>query len=278
MPGHGTSGLNLSPLRLHAQCVSSGVRGDCAPVESFAGIGFAACAQAGKHYFVIGTKASLFGVPMLACLRGRADGTFPPPSRVVIMRGSARYGSTGCPSSLRRHVPRHNGVSLTVRVHDNRPAVPAKAAPHDGGVLWERASIRRSRQPQQARGPGSTRSDRGPRSVHPSNKATRSEYQSHCVGAMSSAGQRDALDWALGRPGEGTLRTAPEAPRLSAMNETLAESAPAAHSEALRPRNVGPDACASGSAPHCDSTAHSRSPPSAPHIAPARLTHAPARL
>ena len=37
-------------------CVPSGVRGGCAPVESFAGIGFAAFA--GKHYFVIGTKAA----------------------------------------------------------------------------------------------------------------------------------------------------------------------------------------------------------------------------
>ena len=43
-------------LRPHAQCVSSGVRGGCAPVESSAGIGFAACAS--KHYFVIGTKAA----------------------------------------------------------------------------------------------------------------------------------------------------------------------------------------------------------------------------
>ena len=198
MPGHGTSGLNLSPLRLHAQCVSSGVRGDCAPVESFAGIGFAACAQAGKHYFVIGTKASLFGVPMLACLRGRADGTFPPPSRVVIMRDIARYGSTGCPSSLRRHVPRHNGVSLTVCVHDNRPAVPAKAAPHDGGVLWERASIRRSRQPQQARGPGSTRSDRGSRSVHPSNSAVRKGHSERVPVALR---RRDELCGAARRVG-----------------------------------------------------------------------------
>ena len=38
-------------------CVSSGVRGGCAPVESSAGLGFATCA--GKHYFVIGTKAAL---------------------------------------------------------------------------------------------------------------------------------------------------------------------------------------------------------------------------
>ena len=41
------------PLRPRALCVSSGVRGGCAPMESSAGIGFAACA--GKHYFVIGT-------------------------------------------------------------------------------------------------------------------------------------------------------------------------------------------------------------------------------
>ena len=42
-------------------CVSSGVRGGCAPVESFAGIGFTACA--GKHYFVIGTKAAFLAYP-----------------------------------------------------------------------------------------------------------------------------------------------------------------------------------------------------------------------
>ena len=41
--------------------VSSGVRGGCAPVESSAGIGFAACA--GKHYFVIGTKAVFLAYP-----------------------------------------------------------------------------------------------------------------------------------------------------------------------------------------------------------------------
>ena len=49
------------PLRPRAQCLSSGVRGGCAPVESSAGIGFAACA--GKHYFVIGTKAAFLAYP-----------------------------------------------------------------------------------------------------------------------------------------------------------------------------------------------------------------------
>ena len=59
-----TGGVLLGcPLRPHAQCVSSGVRGSCAPVESSAGIGFAACA--GKHYryFVIGTKAAFLAYP-----------------------------------------------------------------------------------------------------------------------------------------------------------------------------------------------------------------------
>ena len=58
------------PLRPRALCVSSGVSGGCAPVESSgsAGIGFAACA--GKHYFVIGTKAAFAAYHMLACLRG----------------------------------------------------------------------------------------------------------------------------------------------------------------------------------------------------------------
>ena len=46
----------IMAIRPRAQCLSSGVRSGCAPVESSAGIGFAACA--GKHYFVIGTKAS----------------------------------------------------------------------------------------------------------------------------------------------------------------------------------------------------------------------------
>ena len=41
-------GCSLRPLARAEQCVSSGVRGGCAPVESSAGIGFAACA--GKHY------------------------------------------------------------------------------------------------------------------------------------------------------------------------------------------------------------------------------------
>ena len=50
--------VGLPAPSVHAHCVSSGVRGGCAPVESSAGIGFAACA--GKHYFqvVIGTKAA----------------------------------------------------------------------------------------------------------------------------------------------------------------------------------------------------------------------------
>ena len=57
-----TGGVLLGcPLRPRALCVSSGVRGGCAPVESSAGIGFAACA--GKHYFVIGTKAAFLAYP-----------------------------------------------------------------------------------------------------------------------------------------------------------------------------------------------------------------------
>jgi len=39
----------------HSVCIVA-CGGGCAPVESSAGIGFAACA--GKHYFVIGTKAA----------------------------------------------------------------------------------------------------------------------------------------------------------------------------------------------------------------------------
>ena len=39
----------------------AGVRGGCAPVEYSAGIGFAACA--GKHNFVIGTKAAFLAYP-----------------------------------------------------------------------------------------------------------------------------------------------------------------------------------------------------------------------
>ena len=42
-------------IHSHSVCIVACV-GGCAPVESSAGIGFAACA--GKHYFVIGTKAA----------------------------------------------------------------------------------------------------------------------------------------------------------------------------------------------------------------------------
>ena len=53
------------PLRPRALCVSSlsGMRhgGGSAPVESSAGICFAACAE--KHYFVIGTKAAFLAYP-----------------------------------------------------------------------------------------------------------------------------------------------------------------------------------------------------------------------
>ena len=52
----------LALARALALCVSSsGVCSGCAPVESSAGIGFAACA--GKHYFVIGTKAAFLAYP-----------------------------------------------------------------------------------------------------------------------------------------------------------------------------------------------------------------------
>ena len=46
----------LQPFPSCAPVESSGVRGGCTPVESSAGTGFAACA--GKHYFVIGTRAA----------------------------------------------------------------------------------------------------------------------------------------------------------------------------------------------------------------------------
>ena len=50
-----TGGVLLGcPLRPRALCVSSGVRGGCAPVESSAGIGFTACA---------GTKAAFLAYP-----------------------------------------------------------------------------------------------------------------------------------------------------------------------------------------------------------------------